>query len=213
MLPTDAHLPALAGAFDWLPEEWTIQTTYALCAAVGGGVLLVQVALSFIGIGDTDAFDATDGMDVLDADSDIGHGSGLPLLSVRAVTSALLIFGLVGLAGARSGWPNTASLAIATLSGASVLVLVAWIMSLYSKLDSSGTMDPRQAIGTVGRVYLRIPGQGAGKGKITVEIQGRSVEYDAHTEGEDLPTGAAVRVVRMTAPTYFEVVPVDRNAE
>lgn len=213
MLPTDANLPALAGAFDWLPEEWTIQSTYAICAAVGGGILLVQVGLSFIGLGDTDAFDAADAADGMDADADLGHSSGLPLLSVRAVTSALLIFGLVGLAGARSGWPNTASLAIATLSGISILVLVAWIMTLYSKLDSSGTMDPRKAIGTVGRVYLRIPGQSTGKGKITVEVQGRSVEFDAYTEGDELPTGAAVRVVRMTAPTYFEVVPVDRNTE
>lgn len=206
-----ARIALAADLADWLPEDWTFQTAYAVCAVAGGVVLVIQLVLSLIGIGDADGLDGLDAADGLDVDVD--HGSGLPLLSVRAVTSALLIFGLVGLAGTSSGWPDSATLVVSTLSGVTVLVVVAWVMTLYTRLDSSGTVDPRRAIGTVGRVYLRVPAAGQGKGKITIEIQGRSVEYDAHTLGAELPTGAAVRVVRMTAPAYFEVVAIDADPQ
>ena len=201
-----------AGLTDWLPEDWTFQTAYSVCAIIGALVLVVQFGLSLVGMGDADGLDAADGLDGADG-LDADHGSGLPLLSVRAVTSALLIFGLVGMAGTSSGWPSTVTLVVAILSGLTVLVIVAWVMTLYSKLDSSGTMDPNAAVGTVGRVYLRVPSAGGGKGKITVEIQGRSVEYDAYTNGAELPTGTAVRVVRMTAPAYFEVVAIDADPQ
>ena len=55
------------------------------------------------------------------------------------------------------------------------------------------------------RVYLRIPGSGGGKGKITVSIQGRNKEYEATTQGPELSTGSEVRVVRQTSPNTFEV--------
>jgi hypothetical protein len=86
-----------------------------------------------------------------------------------------------------------------------MMLVVVWVMSLQSKLYSEGNVDPENAVGQNAKVYLRIPGENAGKGKITVSIQGRSQEYEAVTSGPKLATGSSVRVVRQTTPNTFEV--------
>ena len=48
----------------------------------------------------------------------------------------------------------------------------------------------------------------AGKGKITVAVQGRTVEFNAFTNGRAIPTNAEVRVVRQVTPDTFEVEPL-----
>jgi hypothetical protein len=50
-----------------------------------------------------------------------------------------------------------------------------------------------------------IPAADGGHGKITVELQARTVEFEAHTAGPELPTGAEIRIVRMSSPGVFEV--------
>lgn len=196
MLDPASHL-----AFDLLPQDWTLGTTYLVCAVLAGTVIVAQLVLGLFGIGDGDA----DGGDAGDGGHD-GH-DGLPVLSVRAISSALVIFGLVGLTGTQNGWGALPTLVVAALSGVTVLFLVAWSMKLQTKLDSSGTVEAERAVGTVARVYLRVPARNSGRGKITVEIQGRTAEYDAFTEGDEIATGAPVQVVRLAAPALFEVRP------
>lgn len=199
MLDPASHL-----AFDLLPQDWTLGTTYLVCAVLAGTVIVAQLVLGLFGFGDGDA-DGADGGDASDGGHE-GH-DGLPVLSVRAISSALVIFGLVGLTGTQNGWGALPTLAVAALSGVTVLFLVAWSMKLQTKLDSSGTVEAERAVGTVARVYLRIPARNSGRGKITVEIQGRTAEYEAFTEGDEIATGAPVRVVRLAAPALFEVRP------
>ncbi len=197
-MPTFAALLALT----WLPEQWTFGTTYLACAALAGTVIVVQIALGFFGGGHD-----VDGVDI---DHDFDH-DGLPVLSIRAIASSILMFGLVGLTGTQGAWGEWPTLAVATLAAVTVLFLVAWAMKLQSKLDSSGTLDAASAVGSRGRVYLRIPEHNSGRGKITVELQGRTAEYEAFTEGETIPTGAAVDVVRLAAPGLFEVRPAKES--
>lgn len=196
-------------AIGWLPEDWTIGTTYLVCAVLAGTVIVVQLVLGLVGIGGADADVDTDGADG-GHDGHDGH-DGLPLLSVRAISSAIVMFGLLGLTGTQNGWGQNATLAIASLGALTVLFLVAYAMKLQTKLDSSGTVDASAAVGTVARVYLRIPEQDSGRGKITVEIQGRTAEYEAFTLGPAIATGAPVDVLRLAAPALFEVRPAKES--
>ncbi|HKX45913.1 MAG TPA: hypothetical protein VJP77_04375 [Planctomycetota bacterium] len=182
---------------DWLPQDWTMQTAYALCAGVGVLVVVLQLAIGLLGLGHGDEldFDATD----LDADA------GLHVISVRTVSAFLTVFGLVGWIGSVEGWRASLTLAAATGAGASVLLLVAWLLALQKKLQQQGNVAAENAVGKVARVYLRVPGANAGTGKITVEVQGRTAEYAAFTHGPELQTGNEVRVLRMTTPGTFEV--------
>ncbi len=181
-------------------------TVYMACAAIGGAVLIIQMFLLLIG-GDIDAdMDMDMDMDIDDADA--GDGS-FSLLSIRAVTGFLTFFGLVGWWGSVEGWGQTKTLLAALGSGLVMMVAIAWLFSLQRRLHSEGNVDFRNVVGLTGKVYLRIPGHKTGNGKITVAIQGRSMEFLALTSGEEIPTGSDIRVVAMTTEGTYEVEPLD----
>jgi hypothetical protein len=185
--------------------EWTMKTVYLGCAALGGSALVLQTLLLMLGGGDADGdVDA-------DADGDAGHG-GHDLISLRAITSFLTFFGLAGWGGTEAGWSTPLTMGVAVLAGVAMLLVVAALTSLRRRVDSQGNVDPRNAVGSSARVYLRIPEKGAGEGKITVSLQGRSLEYPAVSSGPALLTGSEVRVLRLTTPNTFEVEPLVRRS-
>jgi hypothetical protein len=184
-----------------------VDALYKYCAIIGCTLVGIQVVLQALGVfGDTD-------MDAHGADLDGGHvdidghgdfdheahpeGHGnifFGVLSLKALTAFAGIFGLVGLVMAGRGVSGPTRLAAAVGAGAAGMFLVAWMMRGLSRLQASGTIDIRNALGRQGVVYLRIPGADAGRGKVTVEVQGRSMEFTAYTDGEAIETGARVTV-------------------
>ena len=93
------------------------------------------------------------------------------------------------------------------------MVVVAIIMRFFRRMQTTGNLQPESVVGQSANVYLKIPANRAGKGKITVSIQGRSMEYDATTAGEELPSGSECRILRMTTENTFEVGPLDPEEE
>jgi hypothetical protein len=177
-------------------EDWTLETIYFGCAVVGGAVLLLQTLLLLFG-GDVD------GESDVDGDSD-----GFSLLSLRAIASFLAFFGLAGWGGTEAGWSTAMTMGVAMGAGLAMLFAVAWLMTLFRKAHEQGNIDPANAVGLPAKVYLRIPGKNKGKGKITVSVQSRSVEFQAMTSGKEIPTGAEVRILSQTTPDTFEVEPL-----
>lgn len=184
-----------------LELEWGMKTLYMACAAGGGAVLIVQTLLLLLGFGDADVD--------LDSPDDVDAGDGsFSVLSLRAVVSFFTFFGLTGWLGINQGWGDIVTLTAATGSGLVLMLAVAWLMHMQSKLQSQGNIDPKNAVGKTARVYLRIPAENSGFGKIQVKVQSRTAEFSAFTNGVELPTGATVRIARMTTPDTFEVVPL-----
>jgi hypothetical protein len=97
------------------------------------------------------------------------------------------------------------TLPVAFLAGVAALFLVGWLMRAMGRLASSGNLDLQNAVGKTARVYLRIPKSKSGLGKVTVEVQGRSVECGAVTAAGEIPTGVPVRVVAVSGDV-LEVV-------
>ncbi|MCH5160835.1 MAG: hypothetical protein J1G04_02280 [Clostridiales bacterium] len=63
------------------------------------------------------------------------------------------------------------------------------------KLQSSGNINPGNAVGKAGSVYLTIPPSRSGKGKVNVLVQERYAEYEAITDcDEAIPTGAEIKI-------------------
>jgi hypothetical protein len=185
-----------------------METVYLGCAVAGGSVLVLQTALLLFGAGD-DASHADHGdLGHTDSGEAHGHDATFGLLSVRTGAAFLTFFGLAGWGGSRAGWSTVATIGAALLAGTVMLFAVAYLFSLQRKLYSQGNLDPRNAVGRSARVYLRIPAANAGKGKITVSIQGRTVEFIACTPGAELATGSEVRIVRQITPDTFEVEPL-----
>jgi hypothetical protein len=183
--------------------DWTMVKIYIGCAIAGGTVLVGQTGLNLLGLGGDTDIDPDMDVDALEG------GDSLNFLSVRALAGFLTFFGLVGWGGTSSGWGTLLTSVVAFLAGSTVMVFVAAMMRFFSRMQSSGTVKPEAAVGKTARVYLKIPANRTGKGKITVSVQGRSVEFDATTAGDELPSGSECRVVKMTTESTFEVAALD----
>jgi len=175
---------------------------FQICAGIGSGVLVIQLLLQLVVGGDVEDFDVDGG------DLDVGD-SDFQWLSLRTISSFLAIFGLVGWWGTAEEWGNPRTLGIASSAGFATMLVVAYLLSLQKKLHSQGNVKAENVVGLAARVYLKIPAEREGMGKITVLVQDRSMEYGALTAGAELPTGAQVRVVRMISANTFEVEPLD----
>ena len=182
--------------------EWPSETLYIGCTAVGGAVLSLQLLLLFFG-GDADV--GAEGIE--------DGGDGLGFLSIRSFASFLTLFGLFGWWGSVADWGPARTLGSAAAAGLLMMVAVGWLLSSFRKLQSTGNVDPTNAVGSTVRVYLRVPAENSGKGKVTVAIQGRSRQFEAVTKGAELPTGSDARIVGMTTQDTFEVVALDQGGE
>jgi len=169
-------------------------TIFLACAILGGGVLVVQLLLGLIGLDHH-------------FDHDVTHLSdGLHLLSVRAVSAGIAFFGLAGWAMMVAGWPALLAAPVAVIPGFAAMIGVAYVMRTMLSMESDGSIRIANAIGVPGHVYLSIPGEKSGAGRVSVTVQGRTVEYDAVTSGPAIPTGAAVVVVDAPTSDSLEVM-------
>ena len=189
------------------------RTIYLVLAVVGGTVLLVQVLMQVFGLaGDGDMTGAHDvgHLDHGGGDSGAGSHDGswfFGVLSFKALVAFAGLFGLTGMALMDSDWGPAPRAVVATLAGVGGMVLVTVMMRSLARLTTSGNLDLKNAVGAPAAVYLRIPARGQGAGKVTVDVQGRSIQVDALTDGEALPTGARVQVIALVGEDALKVIP------
>lgn len=197
-----------------------METFFLICAAVGGTILVCQFLLS-LGGGDHDhdgghahdhVGEAGD-HDGHEAVHDDGHGHQLQswlvgILTFRTMVAGTTMFGLAGMAAHTSGLDTTMSLSVALAAAAGAVFVLAWTIQGMNKLKADGTARVERAVGRTGTVYLTVPAGKAGRGKVTVSVQNRTVEYQAITaHGQPLPTGAKVVVVDFITSDTVEVAP------
>lgn len=161
-------------------------------------VFLIQMVMTFIGIGDADG--------AADADFDFGAdghgdtldtGGTLQLFSVRSFINLLLGAGWGGVCFA-SSIPRPVGLALTALAtGVLFVVVFAFIYHQMRRLEHNGTFNIGDCVGEVADVYLRIPPHRTGQGKVQYSFQGSVQELPAVTEGDEIPSGAKVRVVEI----------------
>lgn len=173
-------------------------------------VFLIQTIMTFVGAdGDLDGGHFGD-IDSLDIDSAHGFGEGTNLYTFRNLINFLLGFGwtAVLLHESVSSLPLLLILAIGV--GLALVALVMWMFKWLNSMQQSGTINVyKSAAGCEGTVYLAIPGHRSGKGKVQISINNSIREYEAETEGDDIPTGRAIRVVEAINPSTLLVDTID----
>jgi hypothetical protein len=80
-------------------------------------------------------------------------------------------------------------------------------MRTLFRLQSDGSVRIGRAVGHGGTVYLPIPGHKEGVGKVLLNVQNRTMEYQAVTSEDPLPTGCKVVVVAVLGSDTVEVIP------
>jgi membrane protein implicated in regulation of membrane protease activity len=196
---------------------------FMILAIVGGTIMVCQFVLTLVGMGgDVDIADdlpdappdsqASFGGDGEYASEMVGHGDFstwlFSMLSFKALTAAAAFFGLAGCAASAAQMSPPAQLTIATLAGVGALYGVHWLMKAITGLATDGTARIERSIGKQGTVYLTIPGNRQGTGKVHFKLQNRLVEYAAVTShAETLPTGSKIRIVNVVGGSTLEVEP------
>ena len=74
--------------------------------------------------------------------------------------------------------------------------MVMYLFKLLNGMQQSGNINIyRSAAGCQGTVYLTIPGERKGEGKVQISINGAIREYNALTDGDEIKTGTPIKVL------------------
>jgi hypothetical protein len=151
------------------------------------------------------------------ADADLGHPGAhwfYEVISLRTLSAAVTFFGLAGKSSMAFGYTPFQSFVVATLTGLAAMYAVYWLFKQVYRLQHTGTENIRNAIGASAVVYVPIPGNRAGAGKVTFRLQNRLVEYQAVTEEDArLSTGEKVIVAAVVNSDTVRVVRAEHAVE
>jgi hypothetical protein len=181
----------LASFLDNIFNEFSDSTFYFMLAAIGTGLFLLRFVLMFIGGVDGD-FDV-DGGGGLEL-----HGGDFSIFSIFSTLSFMMGAGWMGLA-ARLEWGLGAvpSALLAAGFGFFLMMISSFGLWQMRKLSKPARSDPREAIGMVGTVYLRLPAKGEGRGQIQVNVGGTRKTLAAVSNDEAIDSFASVKVVEV----------------
>jgi len=208
-------------------------TCFAIPATL---VLIIQVILFIIGMsggngdatqGEIDA-DGLDGADSADIDSagidaagageaadthdpTVVHDTAeVKLLTLRSIVAFFAVGGWTGVVLGGMDLSLPAVVLLSVMAGWAALYFVTWSIRIALRLQYSGTIRISNAIGKIGEVYIPIPAENRGRGKVSVIVQDRLCEFEAATSADrDLKTGESVLVTGITEDNALIVVPND----
>jgi hypothetical protein len=189
-------------------DEWwqTLSATehaFWVIALISSVLFVVLFGLSLLGLsGDTDS----------DFDHDTSHDyhvdKDFSAFSIRSIVAFLTFFGWTGVYLLGRGSSTLFAILIALLSGCAAMFVVAYMIYKFAQMEKSGTVNPLQALESTGEVYLTIPQNLEGKGKVHIVVGGSLHEFDAETKGSVLKTGSQVKVVDILENDVLLVEPV-----
>lgn len=218
---------------EWLSTWWSgldLFTQILYCVSIPSTlVLIIQTILIIMGFangGPDMNFSDTSGFEVPDCDygmydpSDIGDMSSVDggdiinpadagamhLFTFQGIITFLCIFSWVGILTYMASRSIVVSVLVGFVCGAAGMFGVAKIIQTAGKLAQNGNIDPKRYLGESATVYFTVPANGKGQGKVNVAVGERYTEFSAVTEdGEDIPSGASVRIVDVRAENVLVV--------
>lgn len=224
--------------FEWWNSLGITMQVFYCIALPATLIIVIQTILLMIGIGhggegvefsDTSGID---GLDVPDMPADIptdmpgahaidgcehtaiGDGSNpsdfgtMQLFTLQGIMTFLCVFGWTGVICTSLGLHVAIAVIIALVLGFLAMLGVAKVLQLTRKLTQDGSLDVRRLLGEKGRVYIPIPANESGEGKVTIAAGERFIELSAVTdEQETIPTGTQVRIIDVRG----DVVAVEKD--
>lgn len=165
--------------------------TFWFVAIPASVIFIIQTIMTFIGA------DASDGVSAdFNGDFD-GTDAPFQLFSFRNLINFLLGFGWSGVSLYATINNPTVLILVSVLVGCAFVYIFFLVISQLMKLSEDGTFKLTATLNKNAEVYLSIPANRTGKGKILISVNGSIHELEAITEGEKINSGAVVRVVRI----------------
>ena len=176
-------------------------------------IFIIQTIMTFIGASDAGDFDLDTGTDGLDGHMDSAGdvtaagdatdaaegahlGSGMPLLTFRNMVNFFLGFGWTSVLLHQKIGSTSLLMIVSIIVGIALVFLVMYIFKWLASMQQSGNINVyKAAVDCQGKVYLTIPGERSGTGKVQITINNSVREYSALTDGPELKTGTDIKVV------------------
>ena len=191
--------------YESLDPTLRVYWTIAIAASL---VFIIQMALTFIGIGDHDAdLSMPDATDIPDGDT-LDTGGAMQLFTIRNLINFLLGIGWGGVCFWRVIPLRPLLAIVAILCGSVFVAMFLFMFKQMKKLESNGAFRIQDCVGMVCPVYLRIPSAREGQGKVQISLHGSVQEISAMTDGTFIPTGARVRVIQVIDDNTLLVEPI-----
>ena len=168
---------------------WGITLTASL-------IFIIQTVMTFLGA-DADSTDFDMDVDTSMDGSDLSNiEGGSNLYTFRNFVNFFLGFGWTAILLQPSVKSTALLVVIAVLVGVALVVAVMYLFKWLNSMQQSGNINVyKAAVGCQGKCYLRIPAERSGEGKVQITIQGAVREYNAVTDGDQIKTGASVKVL------------------
>lgn len=172
-----------------------METKIYIVIAVFSSIIFLYKLVMLISIGD--------GADIeMDGDS---SGESFELVSLQSIMTFLMSFGWSALAF-RSEFELPVRIALPSAVIIAFLFAYLFSLALYKlkKLSSDELSDIIIPVGTVAEVYVSIPVEGNGSGKIKVNYHGQTRYLTAFSDGEALDTSTSVVITKSYPLTVKE---------
>lgn len=119
-----------------------------------------------------------------DGDIDVDTDSGVSIFTVKSITAFFAVGSWAGLltctvASEKLQW---LAILVAFIAGAAGMSIVVLLMRAIVKMQCNGAFEMDKIVGQQATVYVSIPPARSGRGKITLNAQGRFMELDAVTD-------------------------------
>ena len=165
-------------------------------------IFILETVLTFIGIDQDGSFD----MDT-SADGSFESEPSMNLYTFRNLVNFLLGMSWTAILLKEQIASTALLMLIAVVVGILLVAAVMYMFKWLSKMQQSGNIDVyKSAVGCIGKVYLSIPAQRKGAGKVQITINEAVREYDALTDSEsELKTGASIKVIEVLDPSTLLV--------
>ncbi len=166
---------------EWFENLSVMEHVYLWLGIAATVFLIVQIILlclsSFGGDVDIDG----------DGDIDVDSDSGVSIFTVKSITAFFAVGCWAGLltcalASEKLQW---LSVIVAVIAGGAAMAVVIFTIRAMLKLQCNGAVQMQKLVGQHATVYVSVPPSRSGRGKITLNAQGKFMELDAVTEGEE----------------------------
>ncbi|OEK09410.1 hypothetical protein A8C32_11880 [Flavivirga aquatica] len=176
---------------EWFSSLELFPKIYWSIALLGSLIFIVTMILTLVG-GDTDELDT-------DTEIDSDTGIGFQFITFKNLVGFFTIFGWSGVGCIDAGFSQIVTIIISMICGLVMMIIMAGMFFYMRKLNHSGTLNFKNAIGGVGEVYLTIGANRSSIGKAHIRIQGALRELEALTDSKtDLKSGSVVKVKNVT---------------
>ena len=163
---------------EWFEGLSVLEQIFFWLGIVSTLFMIVQIILMSVSAfgGDIDV----DG----DGDIDVDTDSGVSIFTIKSITAFFAVGSWSGLltcalASDKLQWLAVIVALLAGAAGMSVMVL---LLRAINKLQCNGAFEIDKIVGSTATVYVSIPPSRSGRGKITMNAQGRFMEIDAVTD-------------------------------